>query len=102
MAPTITPPAGPVQHTTARGATASGSGVHSRGHCGTIAWQCPLRATPGDLLMALHTTQRRPQLHHLPATPETVHWGYFDGTLIPKLTIRSGDIVELETLTHRA
>ena len=52
--------------------------------------------------MALHTTQRRPQLHHLPATPETVHWGYFDGTLTPKLTICSGDIVEVETLTHRA
>jgi acetamidase/formamidase len=52
--------------------------------------------------MALPTTQRRPQLHHLPATPETVHWGYFDGTLTPRLTIRSGDIVELETLTHRA
>jgi acetamidase/formamidase len=52
--------------------------------------------------MALQTTQRRPQLHHLPATPETVHWGYFDGTLTPRLTICSGDIVELETLTHRA
>jgi len=52
--------------------------------------------------MALHTTQRRPQLHHLPATPETVHWGYFDGALTPRLTICSGDIVELETLTHRA
>jgi acetamidase/formamidase len=52
--------------------------------------------------MALPTTQRRPQLHHLPATPETVHWGYFDGTLTPRLTIRSGDIVELEMLTHRA
>ena len=52
--------------------------------------------------MTLHTTQRRPQLHHLPATPETVHWGYFDGTLTSRLTIHSGDIVELETLTHRA
>ena len=52
--------------------------------------------------MALHTTQRRPQLHHLSATPETVHWGYFDGTLTPRIAIRSGDIVELETLTHRA
>jgi acetamidase/formamidase len=52
--------------------------------------------------MARHTTQRQPQLHHLPATPATVHWGYFDGTLMPKLTICSGDIVEVETLTHRA
>ena len=52
--------------------------------------------------MALHTTPRQPHLHHLPATPETVHWGYFDGTLTPKLTICSGDTVALETLTHRA
>jgi acetamidase/formamidase len=58
-------------------------------------------STPGDLNMALQTTQQS-QLYHLPATPETVHWGYFDGTLTPRLTIRSGDIVELETLTHRA
>ena len=43
--------------------------------------------------MALHTTQQRPRLHHLPATPETVHWGFFDGTLTPVLTISSGDIV---------
>ena len=43
--------------------------------------------------MALHTTQRQPQLHHLPATPETLHWGYFDGTLTPRLTVRSGDLV---------
>ena len=52
--------------------------------------------------MARHSTPQRPQLHHLPATPETVHWGYFDGALKPVLTIGSGDIVELETLTHRA
>ena len=52
--------------------------------------------------MAQHTTPQRSQLHHLPATPETVHWGYFDGTLKPVLSICSGDIVELETLTHRA
>src|SRR5215510_1445264 len=100
MAPTITSPARPVQHTAAHGVSAIGSSeVHSRGYCGTIAWQCPLRPTPGDLLMALHTTQRRPQLHHLPATPATVHWGYFDGTLTSRLTVHSGDIVELETLT---
>src|SRR5262249_25218006 len=44
MAPTITPPAGPVQHTAAHGASASGSSaVHSRGDCGTIVRQCPLR-----------------------------------------------------------
>jgi acetamidase/formamidase len=52
--------------------------------------------------MTQHTILQQSQLHHLPATPETVHWGYFDGALMPVLTIHSGDIVELETLTHRA
>ena len=56
----------------------------------------------GELIRTLYSTPQRPQLHHLPATPETVHWGYFDGALRPRLTIRSGDVVALETLTHRA
>ncbi|MGC6400275.1 acetamidase/formamidase family protein [Sphingomonas sp. FW199] len=40
--------------------------------------------------------------HHLPANPQTVHWGYFSRTLKPALTIRSGDFVTIETLTHHA
>ena len=40
--------------------------------------------------MTQHPIPHQPQLHHLPATPATVHWGYFDGTLTPVLTIRSG------------
>jgi acetamidase/formamidase len=41
-------------------------------------------------------------LHRLPATPETVHWGYFDPRLAPVLTVRSGDYVEIQTVTHHA
>ncbi|MDX6656527.1 MAG: hypothetical protein QOH62_1320 [Solirubrobacteraceae bacterium] len=41
-------------------------------------------------------------LHHLPATPETVHWGYFDPSLAPVLTVASGDLVRIEALTHHA
>jgi len=41
-------------------------------------------------------------LHHLPAGPGAVHWGYFDNTLQPALTVRSGDLVALEALTHHA
>jgi acetamidase/formamidase len=41
-------------------------------------------------------------LHELPATPATVHWGYFDPSLEPVLTVRSGDLVRIETLTHQA
>ena len=42
------------------------------------------------------------RLHHLPATPETVHWGHFDNTIAPALTIDSGDLVEIEAVTHQA
>ncbi|MDA2890033.1 acetamidase/formamidase family protein [Mycolicibacterium sp. BiH015] len=40
--------------------------------------------------------------HVLPATAETVHWGYFDPRLDPVLTVDSGDLVSIETLTHHA
>lgn len=40
--------------------------------------------------------------HFLPATPATVHWGFFDPRLDPVLTIASGDLVQIETLTHHA
>jgi acetamidase/formamidase len=41
-------------------------------------------------------------LHRLPATPSTVHWGYFDPRLEPVLTVAPGDLVAIETLTHHA
>ena len=37
--------------------------------------------------------------HELHASPETVHWGYFDGTLPPVLTIDSGDSVTIHTVS---
>jgi acetamidase/formamidase len=40
--------------------------------------------------------------HHLPATPSTVHWGYFDPRLHSALVVASGDLVDIETLTHHA
>ena len=43
-----------------------------------------------------------PTVHHLAATPSTVHWGYFDPRLEPALTVASGDLVAIETLTHHA
>jgi acetamidase/formamidase len=41
-------------------------------------------------------------LHELAATPATVHWGYFDSRLQPVLTVESGDLLGIETLTHHA
>src|SRR5690349_20247683 len=44
----------------------------------------------------------QPSLHVLPASAETVHWGYFSRTLQPRLEVNSGDLVTIETLTHHA
>jgi acetamidase/formamidase len=37
--------------------------------------------------------------HLLLSTPDTVHWGYFDGSLPPVLTIDSGDRVVIECVS---
>jgi acetamidase/formamidase len=39
---------------------------------------------------------------YLPATDQTVHWGYFSKALKPILEIDSGDYVTVECLTHQA
>lgn len=36
--------------------------------------------------------------HFLKAAPDTVAWGYYDGSLAPVLTVDSGDVVNVETL----
>jgi acetamidase/formamidase len=37
--------------------------------------------------------------HHLRASPEACHWGFFDATLKPALTVASGDEVTVDTLS---
>ena len=44
----------------------------------------------------------KPTYHYLPATAETVHWGYFSKLLKPQLEVGSGDYVTIEALTHHA
>ncbi len=41
-------------------------------------------------------------LHHLRATPKTIHWGYFDAALAPVLRVASGDLIHAEAITHHA
>ena len=41
-------------------------------------------------------------LHHLEALPDTIHWGYFDAAKAPVLTVRSGDLIQAEAVTHHA
>ncbi len=40
--------------------------------------------------------------HHLAVDTGTVHWGYFSRSLAPVMTIESGDLVTVETLTQHA
>jgi acetamidase/formamidase len=49
--------------------------------------QVPAKAFPG-------------RVHLLPATLDTVQWGWFDNAQPPVLTIRSGDTVVMETMMH--
>ncbi len=37
--------------------------------------------------------------HHVPATPETIHWGTFSAGYDPVLTVQSGDTVVLECVS---
>lgn len=39
-----------------------------------------------------------PKRHEITASPETVHWGYFDATLKPILTIQPGDTLVVHTV----
>lgn len=40
--------------------------------------------------------------HRLDASADTVHWGYFDATLPPRLTVASGDRVTISTVSGAA
>jgi acetamidase/formamidase len=48
------------------------------------------------------TRPGQPTYHYLPATAETVHWGYFSKLLKPRLEVDSGDYITIEALTHHA
>ncbi|MDA0330015.1 MAG: acetamidase/formamidase family protein [Gemmatimonadetes bacterium] len=39
--------------------------------------------------------------HQLPLTPENIHWGYYDASLEPVLTVRSGDRIYFENMLAR-
>jgi acetamidase/formamidase len=40
-----------------------------------------------------------PPPHRLDASPDTVHWGYFDAACKPLLTIENGDVVTISTVS---
>jgi len=55
-----------------------------------------------ELHMAATGTIGAVDHHIVPVCAETVHWGYFSRLLKPVVTLRSGDFVTIETLTHHA
>ena len=59
----------------------------------TTALLVSLGAAPASV--AAQTT------HRLPLTPQNIHWGYYDASIEPVLTIRSGDRVAFENLLAR-
>lgn len=54
-------------------------------------------AAPGDA-----PAERAPDHYYIPVSDKTVHWGYFSRTLKPVISVRSGDVVTIETLTQHA
>jgi acetamidase/formamidase len=59
----------------------------------------------GTSSLALAKTEmKRSTISHyaIPATADTVHWGYFSKSLKPLVEVQSGDFVTIETLTHHA
>lgn len=48
------------------------------------------------------TAATLPDHYYLPVSAGNVHWGYFSHTIKPVLTVHSGDIVTIETLTQHA
>jgi len=48
--------------------------------------------------LSLTSVAQKPKTYKLPATPKTVAWGYYDAAAPPVLTIKSGDIVQFDTL----
>jgi acetamidase/formamidase/AraC-like DNA-binding protein len=64
----------------------------------------PKRFTPGASPgAAMPGTTAAPAHHYyIPVSDKTVHWGYFSRSLKPVLSVESGDIVTIETLTQHA
>ena len=70
---------------------ASGGAAAAWAGAGTLATPASAQAKPGQ-----------PTYHYLPASSDTVHWGYFSKLLKPQLEVDSGDYVTIEAVTHHA
>lgn len=59
-------------------------------------------APPASWPVACEQPVSRAHSTHLAANADNVHWGYYSRSLAPVLTVQSGAIVTIDTLTHHA
>lgn len=57
---------------------------------------------PSEAAVSGRPASAHPAHHHLQANAANVHWGFFSRTLAPRLEIKSGDRITIETLTQHA
>jgi len=79
-----------------KGAAAAGSAAATLGAIG-FPGISPAEAAemkPGKIGTTNH--------YYVPASADTVHWGYFSKNLKPQVEVDSGDFVTIESLTHHA
>lgn len=71
---------------------------------GTLASTAALGSLGAASLAQAQTELKRSTInhYHIPATDQTVHWGYFSKSLTPLVEVESGDFVTMETVTHHA
>ena len=71
---------------------------------GTLASTAALGSLEAASLAQAQTELQRSTInhYHIPATDQTVHWGYFSKSLTPLVEVESGDFVTIETVTHHA
>jgi acetamidase/formamidase/AraC-like DNA-binding protein len=62
----------------------------------------PKRFSDIENTATAQTDNHSPRQYYLPVSDKTVHWGYFSNAIKPVLTVRSGDIVTIETLSQHA
>lgn len=62
----------------------------------------PKRVSDIENTAPTQTDTQSSRQYYLPVSDKTVHWGYFSNAIKPVLTVRSGDIVTIETLSQHA
>src|SRR3954452_1018096 len=93
------------QHAPDRGSAGAGAipdrGAHRRCFVGRAIRRDrrPLGWSPKRAVLGLPITGMKPMPVHLEPGPDTVHWGYFDARLSPRIAIDSGERVTISSVS---